>query len=230
LVADSRGFWYDYQGTISKVVREKTRTNVKRMHFVTRREVRVERFPWGPHDWLSRPDLVDSEHLLLVRIHMPRGQGCPFHRHPHMEELVYVLRGVAEQWVGEEVRLLEAGEIAHIPRDAVHATFNAGRGLLSLLSVLGPARTSGPALVDVCDQEPWRTIHALGAGNVALKRRLLRKAREAAVFSAPASFAPELTTRRGVARQAAAKQASGRPPRRRDVKAKGRGARRRASR
>ena len=61
---------------------------VKRTHFVTQDDVQVERFPWGPHDWLSRPDLVDSEQMLVVRIQIKKGQGCPFHLHPRMEEAV----------------------------------------------------------------------------------------------------------------------------------------------
>lgn len=130
----------------------------KAKRFVTRAEMKVERLPWGPHDWLSRPDIVDAEQLLLVRVHMGKGKGHAFHRHPSMEEIIYVLAGKAEQWVGKEMRLLGPGDVAHIPRDEVHGTYNAGSGVLRLLSVLGPARCKGPALVDMSQQEPWSSI------------------------------------------------------------------------
>ncbi len=126
--------------------------------FVTAGEMRVEQLPWGPHDWLCRPDIVAAEKLLLVRVHMPRGQAHAFHRHPEQEELIYVLDGTAEQWVDRERRILKPGEVAHIPADVVHGTYNAGPGTLHFLAMLSPARISGPPIVDVSQEEPWRTL------------------------------------------------------------------------
>ena len=76
------------------------------LRFVTDAEMKVDQLPWGPHDWLCRPDIVDAEKLLLVRVHMPPGQAHQFHRHPEMEEIIYVLEGTAEQWVDRDKRLL----------------------------------------------------------------------------------------------------------------------------
>ena len=149
----------------------------KKSPFVTREEMRVERYPWGPHDWLCRPDLVDSDDLLMVRVEVPRTEGIPFHRHPGMEEIIYILQGKAEQWVGEEVRELKAGEVAHIPADTVHATFNAGRGVLKLLSVNTTVKGEGPVLVDVRDEEPWRSIRCLGRASLPEKLQALERVR-----------------------------------------------------
>jgi quercetin dioxygenase-like cupin family protein len=126
--------------------------------FVTAAEIQVEPSLWGPHEWLSRPGLTDAEELLLVRVVMPVGRAHQFHRHPTMEEIIYVLAGTAEQWVDRERRTLRAGEIAHIPRDVVHGTYNAGDETLVFLAILSPARVEGPALVDVHTEEPWRSI------------------------------------------------------------------------
>ncbi|MEC9353113.1 MAG: cupin domain-containing protein [Planctomycetota bacterium] len=150
----------------------------KRSHFVTEGEARVERYPWGPHDWLCRPDLVDCDDLRLVRVEVPRSEGIPFHLHPGMQEVVYILQGKAEQWVGEEVRILKAGEMAHIPPGKVHATFNAGRGVLKLLSVNTTAEAGGPALVDVSGEEPWCSIRSLGTASLPEKLRLIEEAGE----------------------------------------------------
>jgi len=181
-----------------------------RAHFVTRDDVRVERFPWGPHAWLARPDVVDSEQLLVVRIELRRGRGCPFHRHPGMEEVVYVLQGVAEQWVGEQVRLLRAGEIAHVPTDTVHATFHAGRGVLRVLSILGAANSAGVPLVDVSDEEPWRSIRALQGGDVAGLRRALRTAKKSVAATA-ARLHPALRAQRTAAKKAPKKRRAALP-------------------
>jgi quercetin dioxygenase-like cupin family protein len=130
----------------------------RRLRFVTRGEEKIERLPWGRHDWLSRPDIVRARGLLLVRVHMPRGKAHGFHRQPAMEEIIYVLAGRAEVWVDREKKLLRSGEIAYIPRGTVHAIFNAGRGVLRFLSVFAPARARAPALVDVSAEEPWASL------------------------------------------------------------------------
>jgi quercetin dioxygenase-like cupin family protein len=126
--------------------------------FVTSKEAIVEQLPWGPHDWLCRPDIVDAQKLLLVRVHMPLGQAHKFHRHPEMEEIIYVLEGTAEQWVDREKRILGPGDMAHIPMDVVHGTYNAGQSTLRFLAILSPAKISGPALIDVSNEEPWKSL------------------------------------------------------------------------
>ena len=127
-------------------------------HFVTASEMQVEPSPWGPHEWLSRPGLTNAEELLLVRVIMPPHRAHQFHRHPAMEEIIYVVSGTAEQWVGKDSRTLRAGESAHIPRDMVHGTYNAGDDTLVFLAILSPATFEGPALVDMHTEEPWRSL------------------------------------------------------------------------
>ena len=129
-------------------------------NFVTSAEMQVDPSPWGPHEWLSRPGLTNAEDLLLVRVVMPPGRGHQFHRHPAMEEIIYVISGTAEQWVDRASRVLGAGEVAHIPRDTVHGTYNAGSGPLVFLAILSPALFEGPALVDVHTEEPWCSLRA----------------------------------------------------------------------
>jgi len=130
------------------------------LRFVTRDEIQVEELPWGPHHWLCRPGLVDAEQLLVVRVHMPPGKAHQFHRHPEMEEVIYVLEGECEQWVDRESKILRAGDIAHIPTDVVHGTYNAGEGTLSFLAILGPAKIEGPPLIELQNEEPWRSLKA----------------------------------------------------------------------
>jgi len=131
------------------------------IRFVTNDNLTVEELPWGPHDWLVRPDIVPAaDKLLLVRVHMPPGQGHAFHRHPEMEEIIYILEGQAEQWVDREKRLLGPGETAHIPMDVVHGTYNAGDSTLRFLAILSPAKIEGPPLVDMSQEEPWKSLRS----------------------------------------------------------------------
>ena len=128
------------------------------LRFITQNDVQVEEFPWGPHDWMSRPGLTEADHLLLVRVHMPAGKAHQFHRHPEMEEIIYVVSGKAEQWVEEEYKVLGPGEMAHIPKDVVHGTYNPFDEPLVFLAILGPASFEGPALIDVFREEPWCSL------------------------------------------------------------------------
>ncbi len=128
--------------------------------FVTQDNMVVEELPWGPHDWLCRPDIVEADKLLVVRVRMPPGKAHEFHRHPEMEEVIYIIEGQAEQWVDKEMRMLGPGDSAHIPMDMVHGTYNAGDSTLVLLAILSPAHIEGPPLIDMSQEEPWKSLRA----------------------------------------------------------------------
>ncbi|HKC25319.1 MAG TPA: cupin domain-containing protein [Thermoanaerobaculia bacterium] len=128
------------------------------LRFVTSAEAQIEVMPWGEHEWFSRAGLTDAKQLQLVRVTMPAGKSHAFHRHPAMEEVLYVLSGRAEQWVGREKRILSAGETAHVPKNEVHGTYNVFDEPVVFLAILSPAVFEGPALVDVSGEEPWRSL------------------------------------------------------------------------
>ena len=128
------------------------------LRFVTSKEAQVEELPWGPHEWLARPGLVDSKAMALVRVTMPPGQAHRFHRHPCFEELLYVVSGQVRQWVGREARVLGPGELAHVPTNEVHGSYNVFTAPAVFLAILSPAAFDGPAVIDVSDEEPWRSL------------------------------------------------------------------------
>jgi quercetin dioxygenase-like cupin family protein len=128
------------------------------LRFVTSADAQVETLPWGPHEWLSRAGLTEARQLQCVRVTMPAGRAHRFHRHPSLEEILYVVSGRAEQWVGRERRVLRAGELAHVPTNEVHGTYNVFDEPLVFLAILSPAFFEGPALVDVSGEEPWRSL------------------------------------------------------------------------
>lgn len=126
--------------------------------FLTEIEALKEDFKGRTNFWLCRPEIANSEDLQLCRAVIPAGEGHNFHRHPELEEIIYVLSGQVEQWVEQEMRILNPGEIAHIPRDVVHATFNSSKGDAEILAILSPAATVGPFLVDMASEEPWSSL------------------------------------------------------------------------
>lgn len=132
-------------------------------HFVQIADALRETNAWTNNEWLCRPDLVAAEKLLLVRANMDPMFCHPFHYHPHREEIIYVVYGRAEQWVGIEKRILGPGEIAHIPPGTIHATYNSHAEPLVFLAMLSPAKlpadlASAPDPCDVSAQEPWVSL------------------------------------------------------------------------
>jgi quercetin dioxygenase-like cupin family protein len=136
----------------------KRRPAAKPLRFVTSTTARIERAPWGKHWWLSEPELTGTALLTLVRVTMRPGTGHRFHYHPAREEIIYVVEGVAEQWVDREKQRLKAGECAFIPKNVVHAIYNSSRKPMTFLAILSPASAPGPFLVDCFDEEPWRSL------------------------------------------------------------------------
>ena len=126
--------------------------------FVSFQETIVERFPNKAHYWHNRPDMVKDTNLLFVRCKIHPGQAHRFHRHPKMEEILYVLSGTAEQWVEREKRFMRAGDSLYLPANVVHGTFNAGSGDLDFLAVLSPAKSEGPGTIEMGDEEPWKSL------------------------------------------------------------------------
>lgn len=131
--------------------------------FVAATEALRETNAWALSEWLCHPDLVAAEKLLLVRVNMDATHCHPFHHHPHREEIIYVLSGLAEQWVGTERQLLGPGEVAHIPAGMVHGTYNPHPEPLVFLAILSPAKLAEPAAsapdpVDVSGVEPWASL------------------------------------------------------------------------
>jgi quercetin dioxygenase-like cupin family protein len=91
----------------------------------------------------------------MVRANMEAGRSHPFHTHPTREEIIYIISGRAEQWVGREHRILGPGEMVLIPKGEVHGTYNPFRERLVFLAILAPAAAADPAIVDVSTQQPW---------------------------------------------------------------------------
>ena len=131
---------------------------INQRRFVTSTEKVDYLSPWTLEEWLIRPDIVNNEHLMMVRANMEPGRSHPFHNHPTREEVIYIISGKAEQWVGKEKRLLGPGDTAFIPMGEVHGTWNAGDETLVFLAILSPAKADEPGIVDMSEVEPWKSL------------------------------------------------------------------------
>lgn len=126
--------------------------------FVSAAESEVERLDGKTHHWYFKDGLGDSESLVFVRARISTGAGHPFHAHPEMDEIIYVLEGEMVQWLEQEKRTLRPGDSIYIPRGIIHGCYNENAAECEFLAVLTPAKISGPFSVDVSADEPWRSL------------------------------------------------------------------------
>ena len=138
--------------------RSENQSAVSLRRFVTVAEAVRFQSPWTVEEWLCRSDVVQNEHLLLVRANMEPFRSHPFHNHPTREELIFIISGQAEQWVGKEHRILKSGEMAFIPMAEVHGTYNPFPEKLVFLAILSPANAPEPGIVDKSSEEPWASL------------------------------------------------------------------------
>lgn len=109
--------------------------------------------------WLSRPRTNGALQLVVIEVSFAPGGGHGFHKHPDQEEVLYVVSGTVELWIGEEKSVMSAGDSCFIAEDTVHATFNDGASDAKLVVILGPCiGADGAVIVDVAHLEPWASL------------------------------------------------------------------------
>lgn len=126
--------------------------------FITEAKAIKEDFKGRTNYWMCRPEITNAKDLQICRAVLPAGEGHNFHHHPELEEVIYVLEGEVEQWVGEEKQILKPGEVAHMGAGVVHATFNVSDRDAVILAILSPGSQEGPFLVDVSEEAPWASL------------------------------------------------------------------------
>lgn len=123
--------------------------------FVKKDDLMYEKVFGREHYWHYHPEIIERAESYLVRVVVQEGDGHNFHRHPKMHEILYILKGKAEQWIENEMQILEVGDSVYIDADVVHATFNASEGELEFLAVLSPPEGWEAGTVDVSEELPY---------------------------------------------------------------------------
>ena len=70
-------------------------------------------------DGVSRKILAHSDNMMSVEVHFEQGAVGPMHKHPH-EQLTYVLSGEFEFTIGEESRVVKAGDTMYKEPHIMH--------------------------------------------------------------------------------------------------------------
>ncbi len=127
--------------------------------FYKKQELPVTSFDWGDVVNRLEPKASGCTTFVVMDVTLDPGGMHNFHKHVDQDEIIIVLKGKVEQWVGQNKQILEAGDSAFVPKNTVHGSFNTFNEPVSLQVVLAPAQgESGYELVDVAEEEPWKSI------------------------------------------------------------------------
>jgi quercetin dioxygenase-like cupin family protein len=121
-------------------------------------ETPFQREEFGRLRIVCDPSATEARRLLMLEGIFDPGFGDPFHYHPDQEEIMYVVEGRVEQWLGEERRILGPGDATLAMPGQVHGAWNVGDRPARLFAIFGPCVEGGIGRVDVADAEPWRTL------------------------------------------------------------------------
>jgi len=108
---------------------------------VSEKEGILEEFPWGEIRWIWNSQVNENAEQTLGHVVIHPGKKNTFHAHPNCEELLYVLTGECDHWVGDEKYHLEPGMMISIPRGSEHyAEVTSSEPLRALIFYSSPDR------------------------------------------------------------------------------------------
>jgi len=81
---------------------------------------------WGSLRWLASQEVGNAEALTLGRVVIKAGHANPGHCHGNCEEVLYLLAGRLDHWVGDEHEILAAGDTITIPPGVHHHAVSLG--------------------------------------------------------------------------------------------------------
>ena len=126
-------------------------------------ELARESTPVGEQATVTGP-AQGLQRITSIEARFDPGGSHAFHAHPNQEEVIYVISGRIEQWIDRERRELSAGDAVAIDAGTVHATFNDGDEPATILAILSPCvGDTGYEVVELADQEPWRSLRHGGS-------------------------------------------------------------------
>jgi len=123
--------------------------------FVRDKNISVEEVNGRDHYWHFVKGPNSEADTYMVKVVMKKGGSHNFHRHPEMNEILYILKGTAEQWVEEEKQILGPGDSVYIDPNIVHATFNVGEEDLEFLAILAPGKGWEAGTIDEYENMPY---------------------------------------------------------------------------
>lgn len=83
---------------------------------------------WGSLNWLASAQIGNAEGVTVGRVTIREGQANLRHSHSTCEEVLYLLSGRLEHWIGDAAVILEPGDTLTVPPNLAHYAVNVGDG------------------------------------------------------------------------------------------------------
>jgi len=93
--------------------------------FVYNKDIKLEDLGGG----VSRKILAYSDNIMSVEVHFEKGSIGAMHNHPH-EQLTYVLSGEFEFTIGDETKIVKAGDALYKEPNVMHGCVCLEAGVL----------------------------------------------------------------------------------------------------
>ena len=81
---------------------------------------------WGSLTWLASKEIGNAEGLSVGKVVIKPGRSNPRHSHPNCEEVLYLMSGRLEHFVGEERITASAGDVLTVSPGVSHHATNIG--------------------------------------------------------------------------------------------------------
>ena len=88
-------------------------------------------------DTCKRKIMAHDDKLMLVKVAFKKGGIGALHHHPHLQ-ISYVAEGTFEVSIGENSKVLRAGDVYFVPSEEIHGVLCLEDGLL--IDVFNPTR------------------------------------------------------------------------------------------
>jgi quercetin dioxygenase-like cupin family protein len=104
-------------------------------------EENTEHTSWGHLSWLVGAAQMPGAEQTLGVVTINPGKRNPLHSHPNCEELLYVVSGVCDHKLGDELFHMTPGSVICIPRGVPHwARCTSSEPLVAVVSFSAPDR------------------------------------------------------------------------------------------
>lgn len=91
-----------------------------KVSFIHPEKAEIQKFDWGEIAWMVSGKLANSETMTFGRVIIKAGRSNKRHSHSNCDEILYLLSGELEHWVGDEVFSMKAGNAIFIPKGVTH--------------------------------------------------------------------------------------------------------------
>ncbi len=127
--------------------------------FTESKSIDREKLDWGTRAWHTGYGKDRADNLVVIEVDLQPGFGHAFHLHAKQDEIVFVIEGEVEQWIGKEKKILRKGDSAFLEANMVHASYNVSKKPAKVLAILGPViGKDGYEVEEVYGKAPWSTL------------------------------------------------------------------------